>query len=176
MLLAIEDIHWADRSTLEFLSSLLRGLRDESLLLVATYRSDELHRRHPLRPFLAEEERRELVQRLELEPFSPAELAAQVAGILGGAADPQLVARLHARCEGNAFFAEELLAASGGAAGPLPPSLHEALGLRLEALPQDARAVLRRGRGRGQAIRPSAARHRRRTCPRPRCSKHCGRR
>ena len=143
VLFAIEDLHWADRSTLEFLGSLLRGLRDERLLLVCTYRSDELHRRHPLRPFLAEEERRELVQRVELEPFSRAELAAQVGGILGADADPELVARLHARCEGNAFFAEELLAASGGAAGPLPPSLHEALGLRLEGLPADARAVLR---------------------------------
>ncbi|HEX6619389.1 MAG TPA: AAA family ATPase, partial [Solirubrobacteraceae bacterium] len=143
VLLVVEDLHWADRSTLELLSSLLRGLRDERLLLVCTYRSDELHRRHPLRPFVAEEVRREGVQRFELEPYSPAELAAQVAGILGGAADPDLVARLHARCEGNAFFAEELLAASGGAAGPLPPTLREVLDLRLEALPQDARAVLR---------------------------------
>ncbi len=143
VLFAVEDLHWADRSTLEFLSSLLHGLRDDRLLLVCTYRSDELHRRHPLRPFLAEEERREVVERLEVEPFSPAELALQVAGILGASADPALVARLHARCEGNAFFAEELLAASDGAAGPLPPSLRDVLDLRLEALPDDARAVLR---------------------------------
>jgi DNA-binding CsgD family transcriptional regulator/tetratricopeptide (TPR) repeat protein len=143
VLFAVEDLHWADRSTLEFLSSLLHGLRDERLLLVCTYRSDELHRRHPLRPFLAEQERREVVQRLEVEPFSPAELAVQVAGILGAGADPGLVARLHARCEGNAFFAEELLAASDGAAGPLPPSLQDVLSLRLEALPEEARAVLR---------------------------------
>ena len=143
LLLVVEDLHWADRSTLELLSSLLPGLRDERLLVLCTYRSDELHRRHPLRPFLAEEERRDGVRRLELEPFSPAELAAQVAGILGGAADPDLVARLHARCEGNAFYAEELLAASGGAAGPLPPSLQEVLSLRLEALSQDARTALR---------------------------------
>jgi DNA-binding CsgD family transcriptional regulator/tetratricopeptide (TPR) repeat protein len=143
VLFAIEDLHWADRSTLEFVSSLLGGLHDERLLLVCTYRSDELHRRHPLRPFLAEEERRELVQRIELAPFSPAELAAQVAGILGSAAEPELVARLHARCEGNAFFVEELLAASGGATGSLPPTLRDVLSLRLEALPQDARAVLR---------------------------------
>jgi DNA-binding CsgD family transcriptional regulator len=143
VLFAVEDLHWADRSTLEFLSSLLGGLHDERLLLVCTYRSDELHRRHPLRPFLAEEERREVVERIELDPFSPAELAAQVAGILGGAAEPELVARLHARCEGNAFFAEELLAASAGATGPLPPTLRDVLSLRLEALPDDARAVLR---------------------------------
>jgi predicted ATPase/DNA-binding CsgD family transcriptional regulator len=143
VLFAVEDLHWADRSTLEFLSSLLHGLRDERLLLVCTYRSDELHRRHPLRPFLAEEERREVVQRLEVEPFSPGELGLQVAGILGAGADPAVVARLHVRCEGNAFFAEELLAASDGAAGPLPPSLRDVLSLRLEALPEDSRAVLR---------------------------------
>ncbi len=140
---AVEDLHWADRSTLEFLSSLVRGLRDERLLLVCTYRSDELHRTHPLRPFLAEEERREVVERLQVQAFSQAELAEQVAGILGGAPDPALVARLHARCEGNAFFAEELLAASDAASGPLPSNLRDVLNLRLEALPDDARAVLR---------------------------------
>jgi DNA-binding CsgD family transcriptional regulator len=140
---AVEDIHWADRSTLEFLSSLLRGLRHERLLLICTYRSDELHRRHPLRPFLAEEERRAIVERVEVEAFSQAELAEQVAGILGSPAAPEMVARLHTRCEGNPFFAEELLAATAGAAGPLPSSLRDVLTLRLEALTDDARAVLR---------------------------------
>ena len=53
LVLAIEDLHWADRSTRDFLSFLLRATRRERLVLVATYRSDELHRRHPLRPFLA---------------------------------------------------------------------------------------------------------------------------
>jgi DNA-binding CsgD family transcriptional regulator len=138
----VDDLQWADRSTLEFLSSLLRGLRDERLLIVCTYRSDELHRRHPLRPFLAEEERRDIAERLELAPFSMPELAAQVAGILGATAEPDLVARLHERSEGNAFFAEELIAASAQADGPLPSSLRDVLNLRLEALPCDARTVL----------------------------------
>jgi DNA-binding CsgD family transcriptional regulator len=138
----VDDLQWADRSTLEFLSSLLRGLRDERLLVVCTYRSDELHRRHPLRPFLAEEERRESVERLELERFSVTELALQVAGILGDTAEPGLVARLHERSEGNAFFAEELIAASAEGDGPLPSSLRDVLTLRLEALPDDARTVL----------------------------------
>ena len=176
LVFAVEDLHWADRSTLELLSSLLRGLRDERVLLVCSYRSDELHRRHPLRPFVAEEERRAGVQRFELEPFSPAELAAQVAGILGDAADPGMVARLHARCEGNAFFAEELLAASGGAAGPLPPTLREVLDLRLEALPPDARMRVARRRGRRRPGGPSAARRRSPRCPRRRCSRRCARR
>ncbi len=50
----IEDIHWADRSTLELLGFLARNLREGPIVVLATYRSDELHRRHPLMPFLAE--------------------------------------------------------------------------------------------------------------------------
>jgi DNA-binding CsgD family transcriptional regulator len=143
VVLVVEDLHWADHSTLEFLSSLMRGLRDERLVVMCTYRSDELHRRHPLRPFLAEEERREVVERVVLAPFSPAELSAQVAGILGDAADAQLVARLYERSEGNPFFAEELIAASEEADGALPASLRDVLSLRIEALPGDARHALR---------------------------------
>ena len=51
--IAIEDLHWADRSTRDLLAFLIRSLRREPIVLVATYRSDELHRRHPLRAFLA---------------------------------------------------------------------------------------------------------------------------
>ena len=50
--LVVEDLHWADRSTLDLLAFLVRNLQ-AGLLLVLTYRTDELHRRHPLRPFLA---------------------------------------------------------------------------------------------------------------------------
>ena len=57
VLLVIEDLHWADASTRAFLRFLAAGLADEPLLVVATYRPDELHRRHPLRPLLAELER-----------------------------------------------------------------------------------------------------------------------
>jgi DNA-binding NarL/FixJ family response regulator len=152
VVLLIEDLHWADRATLEFLSSLLRGLRDERLVVICTYRSDELHRRHPLRPFLAEEERREVIERVVLSPLSPAELAAQVTGILGEAADAQLVARVYERSQGNPFFAEELLAASAEADGPLPASLRDVLSLRIEALPGDARGVLRVAAAAGQRI------------------------
>jgi DNA-binding CsgD family transcriptional regulator/tetratricopeptide (TPR) repeat protein len=143
VVLVIEDLHWADRSTLEFLSSLLRGLRDERLLVVCSYRSDELHRRHPLRPFLAEEERRPIVERIDVGSFTLPELTEQVASILGAAPDQALVDRLHERTEGNAFFVEELLAASADATGPVPSSLQEVLTLRLELLDEDARAVLR---------------------------------
>ena len=112
-MLVIEDLHWADPSTRGFLAFLVRNIGRERLLLVATYRTDELHRRHPLRQFLGEVERLPAVERLQLAPFSRRELAQQLAAILETPPDPELVEELFARSQGNAFFAEELLAASG---------------------------------------------------------------
>ena len=57
VLFVVEDLHWADQSTLDLAAFLIRSLRGGRVLLVATYRSDELHRRHPLRPLLAGWER-----------------------------------------------------------------------------------------------------------------------
>ncbi len=66
LLLVIEDLHWADRSTRDLLGFLLRSGRGVRAMLVATYRTDELHRGHPLRPFLAELDRVRGVERLDL--------------------------------------------------------------------------------------------------------------
>lgn len=65
LLLVIEDLHWADRSTRAFLGFLVRSLCNERILVVGTYRPDELHRRHPLRPLLAELERDPASRRIE---------------------------------------------------------------------------------------------------------------
>ena len=72
----VEDLHWSDRSTRDLLGFLVRNLRDVPVMLLFTYRSDELHRRHPLLPFLAELERTGRVERLELVPFDRRESAA----------------------------------------------------------------------------------------------------
>ncbi len=143
VLLAIEDLHWADASTRAFLSFLARSLRSERVLLVASYRPDELHRRHPLRPLLAELERGPRARRIELVPLTRSELAEQLEDILGAAPDDGRVARMYARSEGNPLFTEELLAAGLDGRGELPPTLRDALMVRIEALPQDAQEVLR---------------------------------
>src|SRR5204862_81186 len=83
-----EDLHWADASTRDFLTFLVRSARSERLCLVATYRSDELHRRHPLRPVLSELERVPGVERIALERFALDEVAELVAGILDGPGEP----------------------------------------------------------------------------------------
>ena len=141
VLLAIEDIHWADRSTRDLLAFLARSLRSDRLLIIATYRIDELHRRHPLRGLLAELARLPRIDRLDLGRLSHDEVAEQLAGILGSVPSADLVRRIHRRSEGNPFFAEELLAAD--ADGALPDTLRDALLLRIEALPEASRHLLR---------------------------------
>jgi len=143
VVLAIEDLHWADASTRAFLSFLARSLRAERVLVVASYRPDELHRRHPLRPLLAELERGPRARRIELVPLTRPELAEQLEDILGATPDDARVARMYARSEGNPLFTEELLAAGLDGRGELPPTLRDALMVRIEALPQDAQEVLR---------------------------------
>jgi DNA-binding CsgD family transcriptional regulator/tetratricopeptide (TPR) repeat protein len=143
VLLALEDIHWADRSTSAFLTFLGRALAEERVLVVATYRTDELHRRHPLRPLLAQLERAPRARRIELAPLSRDELAQALEDISGRPPEPGLIDRLYARSEGNPLFAEELLAAGADGRGALPATLRDALMLRVERLSADAQDVLR---------------------------------
>ena len=143
LVLSIEDIHWADKSTRAFLAFLARSLCNERVLVVATYRPDELHRRHPLRPLLAELERNAVARRIELEPLSREELREQLTDILGGAPDQDLVERLWTRSEGNPLFTEELLAAGLDGRGALPPTLRDALMVRIERLSEEAQELLR---------------------------------
>jgi DNA-binding CsgD family transcriptional regulator len=143
LLLSIEDLHWADRSTRAFLVYLASSLCRERVLVVASYRPDELHRRHPLRPLLAELERDARARRVELRPLTLAELGEQLADILGEPPDPELLGRMFLRSEGNPLFAEELLAAGLDGRGALPPTLRDALMLRIERLSPDAQELLR---------------------------------
>ena len=143
VLLLLEDIHWADSSTRSFLAFVARAMSTERVLAVCTYRSDELHRRHPLRPLLAELERDPRARRVELELLTRGELADQLEGILDTPPTSELVERLYGRSEGNPLFAEELLAAGADGRGPLPPTLRDALMVRTERLPEGAQEVLR---------------------------------
>ena len=141
LVLVFEDVHWADRSSRDFLAFFVRNARHQRVLLVATYRTDELHRRHPLRALVAEAERAPIVERVGLERFTREEMVAQLTGILGRRPEARLVDELFARAEGNPFFTEELAAAAAGER--LPANVADALMLRVEALSPPAQAVLR---------------------------------
>jgi len=140
LLVVIEDLHWADASSRELLGFLVGRLKAQ-VLIVATFRSDELHRRHPLRPLLAEATRDERVARLDLAPLEPGEVTELLEAIVGRRPAPDVVAAVVARAEGNPFFAEELLAAGGGA--QLPPGLADVLAEHLAQLPESAYEVVR---------------------------------
>jgi ATP/maltotriose-dependent transcriptional regulator MalT len=142
VLLVIEDLHWADSSTRSFIGFLSRTMCSERLLIVGTYRSDELHRRHPLRPVLAELGNDPYTRLIELPRFTREELGLQLEGILADPPRAELVERVFARSEGNALYAEEILAAGLDGRGALPPTLRDALMLRVERLSKGAQDVL----------------------------------
>ncbi|WP_254886153.1 helix-turn-helix transcriptional regulator [Streptomyces sp. NA02950] len=144
LVVAIEDLHWADRSTRELLAYLFRSLLSARLLVVATYRSDDIHRRHPLRPFLAEVDRMREVQRIELARFNHGEVRDQITGINGREPERQLVDRIFKRSDGNAFFVEEIARSlNEGCSRGLSESLRDLLLVRVEALPEESQAVVR---------------------------------
>lgn len=123
-------------------------------MVVATYRSDELFRGHPLRALLAELGRSRRGSRLELRPFTRGELVEQLEGILGARPGRDRVESVFERSRGNAFFAEELAMIEG----ELPPMLHDILLVRIEGRSAAAQEVLRGHRGQRPARFGIAAR------------------
>ena len=142
VVLVIEDAHWADESTRSLLAFLIGQQRAlPGVLIAATFRSDELHRTHPLRPVLAELARIEWVQRLDLPRLTRAETAELAACLAGYEPGPELVARLFERSEGNPLFTEELLH-SPDLTRVLPESLRDLLLAGVARLPEPTRDVL----------------------------------
>ncbi|WP_405611894.1 AAA family ATPase [Streptomyces sp. NBC_01508] len=144
VVLILEDLHWADASTRHLLAYLFRTLRRGRLLVIATYRADDIHRRHPLRPLLVELDRLRTVSRIELSRFSRAEVRRQLHGIFGDEPEPQLVDEIFGRSDGNAFFVEELaVAVESGCRSGLTDSLRDLLLVRVETLPENTQRVAR---------------------------------
>ncbi len=137
----IDDLHWADRSTLDVVTFLARRLARTGVALVLAFRSDELHRRHPLRPVLAGLERHATLDHVRLAALDDAAVMAQVAAIAGVTVDATETARVVALADGNPFHVEELLALEGN--GPLPSSLRDVLIARLDRLDDATIDVLR---------------------------------
>ena len=144
VLLAVEDLHWADGSTLDLAAFLIRSLPAARVLLVITYRSDELNRHHPLRPLLAVWDRDRSVRHVGLRRFGREEVAAQLRAILGAGPPPGVADVVFGRSGGNAYLVEELagVVRAGGDPAGLPPSLRDVLLSRVDALSTDAQRLL----------------------------------
>jgi DNA-binding CsgD family transcriptional regulator/tetratricopeptide (TPR) repeat protein len=154
LLLVLEDLHWSDQSTRELVAFLIRSLRGVRVVLLATYRSDELNRRHPLRPLIASWDRLRTVQHVELRRFEPGEVAAQLGAILGTEPAAGLVDLVFDRSGGNAYLVEELagLVRGGGDPADLPPSLADVLLSRVDALSPEAQRLLRTAAVAGRSV------------------------
>jgi tetratricopeptide (TPR) repeat protein len=150
----LDDLHWADSTTLEFLIPLAGWAEHERLLFIGTYRSDEMPRGHPLRRMRIELRRARKLYEIVLEPLTQGETTALVTQVLGQPPAPQLAAAIYARTQGVPFFIEELaigLAASDclreGRNGielasdqgiPLPDAVRDAVLLRAEGICEQA--------------------------------------
>jgi predicted ATPase len=143
VVLIVEDAHWADRSTRDLLAFLIRNQASaEGLLIVVTYRSDDLHRTHPLRPLLAELDRIGWVARLDLGRLARQDTAELVAQITGRKPDGDLLAAVYRRSEGNPLFVEALLGDDGNGAD-LPESLRDLLVASVRRLPEETQDAVR---------------------------------
>jgi DNA-binding CsgD family transcriptional regulator len=144
LVVVIEDMHWADRSSRDLLAFLIGYQRALSnTLIVATFRSDELHRTHPLRPLLAELSRVDWVERIDLPRLTRREAAELAAAIHGGEHDRELTDALYRRAEGNPLFTEELLCRAGCLAAQIPDTLADLLLQAVRRLPEETQEVLR---------------------------------
>ena len=129
----LEDVHWADEATLDAVRLLARKIGAAPLLVVATYRDDELDRAHPLRLVLGELATRADVARVSVPPLS-AEAVAELAVPAG--VDP---VELHRLTGGNPFFVTEVLASGEDA---IPATVRDAVLARAARLSDDGRALL----------------------------------
>ena len=142
VLLILEDLHWADQSTRDLVTFLSRMLNSERIAMVATFRSDDMHRRHPLRPVVAELLRLPSVSLIELGPLTSSAMAELLTSQSGRWLDAATISQMITRAEGNAYYAEELLAASSDGSH-LPAGLADLLLARVEQLSAQAQQVLR---------------------------------
>ncbi|MFC6357457.1 ATP-binding protein [Luethyella okanaganae] len=144
VLVVIEDLQWVDGASLNMLRFLFRALSSGRILLVLSYRSDDVSRGHPLRGFLSELERSRSIERRELKRLNRAQVRKQAKAILGAIPPAEVIESVFLRSEGVPFFVEELLGLEGcSTREELPDTLRELLLARYERLSEPTQHLLR---------------------------------
>jgi DNA-binding CsgD family transcriptional regulator len=141
----IEDAHWADDATLDLIQYLGRRLQRSQLLLIVTYRDDELGRHHPLRTVLGDLATSPAVRRLALAPLSLESVRVLASG------SPLDAVTLHAQTGGNPFYVTEVVANPVGA---LPPTVRDAVLARAARLSPAAHSALEAAAIAGARVEP----------------------
>ena len=155
VVLVLEDLHWADASTLDVLAFLAHAIQDGRVLIVATWRRDALRKDDAMHRLASGLRRSRVAFTVELGPLARDELAALVARASDAPLGPGLVESVCARAEGNPFFAEELIAAALRDEPELPALLQDALLADFERLQAPTRAVVRFAAAAGREVPPA---------------------
>ncbi len=142
LVVIMEDIHWADESTRHLLRFLARALTDAPIMIVASYRADELNRRHPLRPFLAEVGRLPRTVRIDVPSLGREDVAELLTVLLGRRPSHVVIDLVHRRSEGIPYFVEELASSATRGCIDMPDTLRDALTLRVQTLSEPAQSVV----------------------------------
>ncbi|MBV9280761.1 MAG: AAA family ATPase, partial [Chloroflexi bacterium] len=165
--LLLDDLHWADDSSLKLLQYLARYTRGHRVFLLGTYRDVEVHRQHPLETALIDLDREQLVTEVVIRRLDQEGTAALLAEIMGAKEDlPDLADLVYRRTDGNAFFVQEMLRAlvergdlyreDGHWARrkvlemEVPKSIRSVIGQRLSHLENQAQEILREASVLGQ--------------------------
>ena len=163
LMLVLDDLHWADESSLLLLEFLANEMYDSSLLVVGTYRDVELGRHHPLGRVLGELSRAHGITRLTLHGLPAAQIARYIEQSIGITPPAELVSRLAEQTEGNPFFVSEvvrLLVSEGqldwSGDGPLqiPQGVRDVVGRRLDRLSPEANSALTVAAALGRDVDP----------------------
>lgn len=146
-ILLVEDVHWIDAQSAAVIDRLIR-LAVPSLVVVLTFRPDELQRRRPGGDLILRLERRQSIDRIPLNRLDQGEVGLLLRNATGGTPPTGVVAAIHERTGGNPFAVEELVRAYGDAgfedltSGALPWTLAEVVGERLHDLDVAEREVI----------------------------------
>jgi predicted ATPase len=146
VVLIIEDLQWADPSTLDLLAYLARSKSGERLVLIGSYRTTDLEPSHPLRTLVAELELARKIEHMDVPEFGRPGLRLLLHAILGFEPSHDVIERVLELSDGNAFFVEELLAAGALTAGDgvvtVPRTIEALVLARFATLDRDAKEVM----------------------------------
>jgi len=151
LVLVLDDLHWADKSSLLLLVHLCGKLSDQAILVIATYREIEITRKHPLFTTLGEINRRALLRRIPLKGLSEQEVCGFIKDTVSQPLPAEVLNSLYEKTEGNPLFVCEVARilqqeivnlASGPLVVEIPEGIQEAIGRRLNLLSDDCNELL----------------------------------
>lgn len=152
LVLVLEDVHWADTSTLDLVSFLAHAIGDSSILMLVTYRSDEARPHDVLSRLATGLLRARVATTVELGPLPRDELGVLLEQRAERAVPVDLAEAIYGRSGGNPFFAEELLAAAVRGEQALPGVVRDALLQRVAGLDDGSRTVVRVAAAAGREV------------------------